>query len=149
MSMDKTRPGIAFPRVTETKLAKTAKEITPGIEAGLNQLLASIEGEFRTKTLPIAANNDPIRHQAYLSYSKSVLIHTPIISNAPPIQQPIFIPNLSSTQFAGKAQTGWKIGKNRVNRVITIGSYPYAFSTKVLILEKVWAGNEFTNAAKT
>lgn len=106
MSPAKTRPGIAFPNVTETRLAKTAKEITPGIEAGLNQLLASIEGEFSTKTLPTAANNDPIRHQAGSPYSKSVLIHTPIISKTPPIQQPIFIPNLSSTQFAGKAQIG-------------------------------------------
>lgn len=122
MSLAKTKPGIAFPRVTETRLAKTAKEITPGIEAGLNQLLARIEGELSTKTLPMAASSDPIRHQTGSFYSKSVLIHTPRISKTPPMQQPIFMPNLSSTQLAGKAQMGWKIGKKRVKRVIMTGS---------------------------
>lgn len=49
-------------------LANTAREIIPGIEAGLNQLFAIIEGEFKIKTFPIAANMDPNSPKRGLSY---------------------------------------------------------------------------------
>jgi hypothetical protein len=44
-------------------LARTANDIIPGIEDGLNQLVARIEGELSIKTLPIEAKIDPNKHQ--------------------------------------------------------------------------------------
>jgi hypothetical protein len=41
-------------------LASTATEIMPGIDEGLNQLLAKMEGEFNIKTLPTAAKIEPM-----------------------------------------------------------------------------------------
>lgn len=141
------RPGTALPSVTDMRLAKTASEITPGMEAGLNQLLAKIEGEFRIKILPTAAKMEPIKHHSGCYTSRRVLIHTPHISKAPPIEQPVFIPNLSKIQLVGKAPMGCRTGKNRVNRVTTTWSYLYLSLTSVLMLANVWAGNEFAKAA--
>jgi len=58
-SKERRSPGNELPNVTETIFARTAKDIIPGIEAGLNQLLAKIEGEFKIKTPPIDAKTDP------------------------------------------------------------------------------------------
>ena len=56
-------PGRELPKAIEIILASTAIEIMPGIEAGLNQLLARMEGELRIKILPTAASIEPARHQ--------------------------------------------------------------------------------------
>ncbi len=114
------RPGNPPPSVTEIKLARTAKDIMPGIDAGLNQLFARIDGELSIKTLPIAAKTDPNRHQKIFPTSSSVLIQTPAMRRAPPIQHPIFMPNLSRIQLAGKAKIGCRMGKNSVLRVTRI-----------------------------
>ncbi len=98
-------------------LASTAKDMIPGIDEGLNQLLAKIDGEFNMNTLPTAAKTDPISPKIGYWYSIKVLIHTPAITISDPIIQPIFIPNLSKIQLAGKAQTGCKIGNIKVKRV--------------------------------
>lgn len=105
--------------MTDIKLAKTASEITPGMEADLNQLLARIEGELSIKILPTAAKKDPIKHHRGWPTSRRVLIHTPQISSAPPNTQPVFMPNLSKIQFVGNAPIGCKIGKHSVKRVTT------------------------------
>lgn len=60
LSYERTNPGNALPNVTETMLASTAKDMIPGIDEGLNQLLAKIDGEFNMKTLPTAAKTEPI-----------------------------------------------------------------------------------------
>lgn len=117
-------PGRAFPKVTDIRFARMVKVITPGIDYGLNQLLAKMEGEFRMKTLPMEARIDPAKHHPGCPSSSKVLSQTPAMRKTPPTEQPIFIPNLSSTQFAGKAQKGWKIGKKRVKSVMIIGLYP-------------------------
>lgn len=57
------KPGRELPRATEIRFASTANEMIAGIEAGLNQLLAIIEGEFNMKIFPMAASRDPNRHQ--------------------------------------------------------------------------------------
>lgn len=116
-------PGIPLPNVREIKLAKTAKDITPGIDYGLNQLLAKIDGEFKTKIFPIAARADPPRHQNTWPTYRKVLIHTPATRSIAPIVQPILIPNLSRIQFTGNAKIGCKIGKNKVFKVTNIWSY--------------------------
>jgi hypothetical protein len=130
-------PGSALPKVTEIMLASTATEIMPGIEAGLNQLLARIEGELSIKILPIAARAEPDRTQKIYPSTISVLSQAPAISITPPIIQPNFIPNLSRTQLAGKAKIGWKIGKKSTLRVTNTGSYLKLLLTIVLILENV------------
>lgn len=117
-----SKPGSALPRATDIKLAKTENDIMPGIEAGLNQLFARIEGEFRINMFPMALRIEPIKHHDISPYSRRVLSHTPAITRTPPREQPIFIPNLSRIQLAGTAKIGWKIGKNRTLRVTSIGS---------------------------
>jgi hypothetical protein len=116
------RPEIPAPRVIEIKFARTAKEMIAGIEVGLNQLVARIDGEFKIKTLPIDAKVDPAKHQKIVFSYIRVLIQIPATSNAPPIQHPIFIPNLSRIQLTGNAQTGCKIGKINILSVTKIGS---------------------------
>ena len=110
-------PGRELPKAIEIMLARTETDMIPGMETGLNQLLARIDGELRTKILPIAASTDPVRHQKIFWYSIKVLIQTPAMSKTPPMPQPSFIPNLSRIQLAGKANIGWKIGKNNTFRV--------------------------------
>lgn len=101
-------------------MANTAKDIMPGIDEGLNQLLAKIDGEFKTKMFPMAAKADPLRHQNILPTYRKVLIHTPVTTKIAPIVQPIRIPNLSRIQLTGKAKIGCKIGKNKVFKVTNI-----------------------------
>lgn len=116
-------PGNPLPNVRDIKLANTAKDIMPGIDEGLNQLLAKIDGEFKTKMFPMAAKADPLRHQNILPTYRNVLIHTPVTTKIAPIVQPIRIPNLSSIQLTGNAKIGCKIGKNKVFKVTNIWSY--------------------------
>jgi hypothetical protein len=63
-----SNPGNALPREIDMRLANTENEIMPGIEAGLNQLLARIEGELRMKIFPIAAKIEPAIHQPIYPY---------------------------------------------------------------------------------
>ena len=62
--LERTRPGIDAPVVTESMLASTQTDIIPGMLAGLNQLLPMMEAEFRIKIFPIAANTEPARHNS-------------------------------------------------------------------------------------
>jgi hypothetical protein len=80
-------------------------------------LLAKMEGEFNIKTLPTAAKIEPMSPKIGYWYSIKVLIQTPVMTISDPTMQPIFMPNLSKTQLAGKAQTGCKIGNIKVKRV--------------------------------
>ena len=57
-------PGTAAPAVIESKLARTAIDMIPGMLAGLNQLLPMMEAEFRIKIFPITANTEPARHNS-------------------------------------------------------------------------------------
>lgn len=111
------KPGRPPPNVTEIRFASTAKEIMPGIDAGLNQLVARIDGELRTNTFPTAATADPNMHSVGSLSLIKVLIQVPITSKAPPIEHPIFMPNLSRIQLAGTVKMGWKMGKNNTLRV--------------------------------
>lgn len=113
-------PGSPLPNVRDIKLANTAKDIMPGIDEGLNQLFAIIEGEFKTKIFPMAAKADPDKHQNILPTYRNVLIQTPATTNIAPIVQPTLIPNLSRIQLTGKAKIGCKIGKNKVFKVTNI-----------------------------
>lgn len=116
-------PGRPLPKVTEIKLARTAKEIMPGIEEGLNQLFANIEGEFKIKMFPIAAKIEPVKHHTTTYGCINVRSHTPINNRTPPIEHPIFMPNLSRIQFAGKAKIGWNTGNTKTLKVTSIKSY--------------------------
>lgn len=88
-------PGRDAPKVIESRLANTDKEMTTGIELGLNQLFPKMEDEFRMKTLPMAAKPEPTRQNAGYLTSINVLSQTPAMTNTPPKEHPHLIPNLS------------------------------------------------------
>ena len=119
-SFSKISPGKDAPSVIDIRFAKTENDIILGIDEGLNQLLARIEGEFKMKIFPIALRAEPTKHQTGLSTSISVRSHTPAITSRAPKLQPILIPNLSRMRLAGNAKIGWTIGKRRVLRVTII-----------------------------
>lgn len=111
------RPGKDAPIVTEIKFAITQIVIMIGTMSGLNQEVGNLDAELRIKILPKAAIIDPKKHQYGLSTSIIVLSQTPPTTNIPPNEQPIFIPNVSKIQLAGKAKKGWRIGNTKVLRV--------------------------------
>ena len=118
-----TIPGAEAPTVIEMILASTDNEIIPGIASGLNQFAATRELEFTIKTPPIAANIEPPRHQNGSPTSSKVLIQTPKMTKIPPMEHPVFIPNLSIIQLAGKARIGWRMGKINTFKVTTMVEY--------------------------
>ena len=118
-----------------------------GIELGLNQLFAKMEGEFKMKMLPIALKAEPAKHQNGSSTYMSVRSQTPAITRRAPMLQPILMPNLSKIRLAGKAKIGWTIGKSKVLRVTITAEKWNFYSTLLLMLEKVWVGSELTRAA--
>ena len=118
-SFSKISPGRDAPSVIDIRFARTENDIILGIDDGLNQLLARIEGEFRMNILPTALKAEPTKHRAGSSTYISVRSHTPAITRRAPKLQPILMPNLSRTRLAGKAKIGWTIGNSRVLRVTT------------------------------
>ena len=94
-SLVRISPGSDAPKVIESKLARTDREITTGIELDLNQLFPKIEDEFKMKTLPIAARHEPIKQNAGYRISINILSQTPAMTNIPPNEHPHLIPNLS------------------------------------------------------
>lgn len=131
------KPGSPLPSAAESKLATTDTVIAPGTDDALNQLTAIRDGELLIKILPIAARIVPKMHHPTSPYERRVLIHTPIISKIPPIEQPIFIPNLSRIQLVGKVSIGLRIEKSKTLRVTMTGSIPKFLLTIVLMLENV------------
>lgn len=61
-------PGNDPPIETDTKFIRTLAVIILGNAYWLNQLLATIEGELRMKTLPIDAKIEPTKHHPGCSY---------------------------------------------------------------------------------
>lgn len=67
----------------------------------------------------------------------SILHQAPNKTNNPPIEQPIFTPNLSRIQLEGTAIIGWMIGLRRIMNVTMAGEYKNYSSIRVLILANV------------
>lgn len=65
---------------------------------------------------------DPIRAQAGLFYTMSVLAQAPSITKQPPILHPTLIPNLSSIKLLGVAIKGWNSGLNNTLSVTITSS---------------------------
>ena len=70
MSADRltSSPGSEAPNETDTKFIRTLAVMILGNAYWLNQLLATIEGEFKMKTLPIDDKIDPNKHHPGCSY---------------------------------------------------------------------------------
>ena len=130
-------PGSELPKVPDIEPIVTAEKMTTGIEVGLNQLLPRMDGELVTNIQPIEAKIVPIKHQRTYPYVRSVLSQTPRVSKIPPIEHPIFIPNLSRIQFTGNASIGFRIEMRRTLRVTTTGYMSKFLLTMVLRLENV------------
>lgn len=141
-------PGRAAPKVIDTRLAMTPRKTAVGIEETLNQLVASLLGEFRTKMFPTAAKAEPSKHHSGWPVLNSILSHAPPMTRIPPMMKLILMPYFSSIQLAGKAMTGWAMEKSRALRVTYVLSSSNSVSTNELMLEKVWTGRELPRAAR-
>jgi hypothetical protein len=95
-----------------------------------------MDGEFKMKTLPIAARIEPINTNTGLLSSIMTLNQTPHITNADPMVHPTFMPNLSRIQLAGTVLIGWRMGKTKTKNVTVTNLKLKALVTRLLRLAK-------------
>lgn len=85
---------------------RTIIDITYGTVYVSNHLIAKADGELSKNILPIPANKVPtIAHAGYYTCINK-RTHAPAITNKPPIEHPILMPNLSNTQLHEVAMIG-------------------------------------------
>ena len=99
-------PGRAAPAVADMRFATTPSTDTSPTCLGPNQFIATLLGVLRMKMFPMAAREEPRRHQVGLPTVSKIRSHTPAVTRIAPMRRQTPIPILAIMRLQGKAKRG-------------------------------------------